>query len=143
MYIPFYQLEWYCRNLPNSIDNDFFMLNNLYNDFIKDFRASYPFNNESLQVYFNNFLYSYFNLVNIFFSNSIENNTLQYNNYIQSDIYTCMQMNKEFLSYENINNLTQEVITKKDIFINNYVEFIKFLRVNYPDIYIKGETYIG
>jgi hypothetical protein len=143
MYIPFHQLEWYCRNLPNSIDNDFFILNDLYDDFIKDFRASYPFNNESLQSQFNRFLKSYFDLVDIFSSNSIENNKLQYNNYISSDTCTCMQMNKKFLSYENINNLNQEVIARKDIFINNYVEFIKFLRVNYSDIYIKGETYIG
>ena len=143
MYIPFHQLEWYCRNLPNSIDNDFFILDDLYNDFIKDFRASYPFNNESLQNQFNRFLKSYFDLVDIFFSDSIENNKLQYNNYTPSDTYTCIQMNKKFLTYENINNLSQEVIVRRNTFINKYVEFIKFLRVNYPDINIKGQTYIG
>jgi hypothetical protein len=142
-YIPFHHLEWYCKNLPNTIDEDFFILNNLYDDFIKDFRASYPLNNESLQTYFNNFLNSYFHLVDILFSYSIEHNTLQYTNYIQSDTCTYIQMNKKFLSYENIKNLNQEVITRKNIFINNYVEFINFLRVNYLDIYIKGETYIG
>jgi len=143
MYIPFHHLEWYCRNLPNNIDNDFFMLQYLYNDFMKDFRASYPLNNESLQTYFNNFLNSYFNLVGILFGDSIENNKLQYNNYIPSDIYTDMQMNKNYLSYENINNLSREVMKKKNIFIDNYVKLINFLRVHYPDIYIKGQNYLG
>jgi hypothetical protein len=141
-FIPFHHLEYYIKYLPNSIDGNFFFYET-FEDFKKDKRGLYPFNNQDLNNNFNLFIANYISLINIILVDTIDTNG-QYNNFIPRDYpLNGMQMNKQFLSHDSIDSLTKKIELSKQNFLQNYIHFINFLRAYYPDVHIKGEGFIG
>ena len=68
--------------------------------------------------------------------NSI-NGAFQYNNFVPLDRSSEMQMNKQYLSYENISNLNQEIELLKYDFVSAYIDFINFLRECYSEVNLR------
>ena len=141
-FIPFHHLEYYIENLPNSIHSNFFFYE-IFENFQKDMRGRYPFNNQDLNNNFDLFISKYISLINIIDDDTIDING-QYNNFVSRDYpLSGMQMNKQFLSHDSINLLTEKIELAKQKFLKSYIDFIDFLRAYYPNANIKGEGFIG
>lgn len=134
--IPLLNLEYMVKSLPSSINNNFLFFSSFFENFIKDNRDCYPFNDNQLNTIFNNFIDKYMTLINKIMDNSI-NGAFQYNNFVPLDRSSEMQMNKQYLSYENISNLNQEIELLKYDFVSAYIDFINFLRECYSEVNLR------
>jgi len=135
--IPLLSLEYMVESLPSSINMSFLSFNSFFDNFKRDNRDRYPFNDNQLNNVFNIFVGKYITLIHKIGDDSINNNG-QYNNFVHIDNTNQMKMNEQYLSYENINNLNNEIELLKNNFIISYFNLIDFLRNEYPDVNLKN-----
>ena len=135
--IPLLSLEYMVESLPSSINMSFLSFNSFFDNFKRDNRDRYPFNDNQLNNVFNIFVGKYITLIHKIGDDSINNNG-QYNNFVHIDNTNQMKMNEQYLSYENINNLNNEIELLKNNFIISYLNLIDFLRNEYPDVNLKN-----
>ena len=127
-------LEYMVESLPSSINRSFLSFNSFFDNFKKDNRDRYPFNDNQLNIVFDIFVDKYIKLIHKITDYSINNNNRQYINFIHINNSNQMQMNKQYLSYENISSLNNEIELLKNDFINSYLNLINFLKDSYPEI---------
>ena len=135
--IPLLSLEYMVDSLPSYVNMDFITFDGFYYNFIRDNRDRYPFNNNQLNTVFDIFVEKYMTLINKIRDDSVNNNG-QYNNFVHIDNTNQIQMNKQYLSYENINNLNNEIELLKKDFKISYLKLIDFLRNKYPNVNLRN-----
>lgn len=106
--MPLLSLEYMAKSLPSSVHINFLGFGYFFDNFVKDNRDRYPFDNSELNDYFRDFKYNYLLLTDKIDGFSINDN-LQYQNFIPIDGNNKLVMNKHKLSTENINNLNREI----------------------------------
>lgn len=131
-------LERYIYFLPNSFDTYFLNLPYFIENLFLDIPSALPFNNSELNDYFKKFYKIYHELCN---SLNGYNDGLKFEykhcppqpNFITTK-FPEAGLNKIYLSDEALNNLYSSIIEKKELFLEQYQNLIRFIKQNYPEI---------
>lgn len=131
-------LAKYIYYIPNSFNTNFLCLPDFIDNLLLDIPSALPFNNSKLNDYFEDFYETYNELCDLF---NGYNNRLKYEykhcssqpNFITTK-FPVAGLNKEYLSDEALNVLSDSLIKKKELFLTKYQNFICFIKQNYPEI---------
>jgi hypothetical protein len=136
--LAFTRIRGYCENLPDSFNSDLFEVGSMLDGFPVDLPDARPFYDEILELNFSNFEKSYQALSWILTSN-FENERKQsisiYKDTIHHGKTLTILFNKgELYPYKESSEIQNEILTRKDAFIQSYSTLMNHLRFNYTEV---------
>lgn len=132
-FVPFIKLRFFVEYLPRSVNLDICLVKDMFEAIQIDNPHLYPLNDQNLQRYFDNFIKSYYALWNAISGYTEANGACQAN-FSQADERNYLHMEKRYLPYKSICELSEEIENLTNSFIESYTELINFLRSNYKNI---------
>ena len=137
-------LARYIYFLPNSFDTYFLDLPDFIEKLFLDIPSALPFYDPQLNNSFKCFFYVYEELCDLLNGYEGKLNYKYRNlppqpNFISKETPIAQEnsiayINKKYLSDEALQNLSCSLIEMKDLFLEQYRDFIRFIKQNYPEI---------
>jgi alr3663 protein len=132
------KLAEYIYYLPNSFNTRFITLPSFIDSLLLDIPSALPFNDSKLNNYFEKFYNTYHELCYLLngFNDKLK---YEYKHYPPKPNFITTKfpeagLNKIYLSDEALNNLCSSIIEKKELFLEQYQNLIRFIKQNYPEI---------
>lgn len=132
-FVPFTRLPYFVEYLPTSVNLDLSTVGDMFDALCKDNPHLYPLNDQYLQVYFDSFIRSYYDLWSTIAGYTDVEGRPQAN-FSQADERFYLHMEKKYLPYEKVEELINILEEKKSKFISEYMSLINFLRSNYKEV---------
>ncbi|MBU2849721.1 HNH endonuclease [Acidithiobacillus ferrivorans] len=134
-FVPFSRLQYFINCLPKSVMLELCMVGDMFEALCNDNPHLYPLNDTSLQSYFGHFIAAYYDLWGAISGYSNVGGRTQAN-FSQADERFYLHMEKRYLPYNSIIELSRKLEKLKSAFISSYMQLIIFLRGNYKEVYM-------
>ena len=130
-YLPLTRVPGLLNGLPSSFSMHLFDMGDTFENFGKDFPHCRPFFDQHLESHFHGFWCTLCELNNYIRVTSYNDRALY--DTIDSGYSNTLYLSRN-LSYQQLQEVKQEVQRRLNSFSTSYYEFLQFLKYNYPEV---------
>lgn len=132
-FVPFTRLTYFVEHLPTFVQLDLCTVGDMFEAICKDNPHLYPLNDQDLQIRFDLFIKSYYDLWFVISGFTDVDGRLQAN-FSQADERFILHMERRYLPYDATVRLNNELEKTKLTFLDSYMNLIEFIRSNYREV---------
>jgi len=132
-FVPFTRLRYFTEGLPISVSLNLCAVGDTFEALLVDNPHLYPLNDSGLQIRFDSFIKSYYELWGLIAGFTNVNGRHQAH-FCQANDRGDLHMDKRQLPYTEVVKLSKKINARHHNFIAEHAELIEFIRKNYKEV---------